>query len=224
MRILVVEDERRLAGTLKDLLSYQKYTVDLAYDGESGLDCALSGIYDGIVLDVMMPRKNGFQVVRELRREGLRTPVLMLTAKSETADKVRGLDSGADYYLTKPFEPEEFLACVRSLLRRREELVPDRLEFRGLALDLSACALGYGDRWVKLSSRELEIMRILLSNAGAVVPKETLLLKVWGYDSEAEDNHVEVYVSFLRKKLGHIQSRVGISAARRLGYFLEEKE
>ena len=220
MRILVVEDQRRLAATLKDLLAYQKYAVDLAYDGESGLDCALSGIYDGIVLDVMMPKMDGFQVVRQLRQEGFSTPVLMLTAKSETADKVQGLDSGADYYLTKPFEPEEFLACVRALLRRREELAPQRLEYGDLCLDLSACALGCGERWVKLSGKELEMMRILLSNPGAVVPKETLLLKVWGYDSEAEDNHVEVYVSFLRKKLGHIQSQVSITSARRLGYYL----
>lgn len=221
MRVLIVEDERRLAKTLKELLVRQGFSADLAHDGEVGLDCALSGIYDGVVLDVMLPRKSGFQVVRELRAAGMKTPVLLLTARSETEDKIQGLDSGADYYLTKPFDTGEFLACLRAVLRRQGEIVPEVLEYRGLSLNLSACSLGWEDRRVKLSSKELEIMRLLLANAGNVVPKETLLLKVWGYDSQAEDNHVEVYVSFLRKKLHHIGSKVAIASARRLGYYLE---
>lgn len=220
MRILVVEDEKRLADTLCELLSYHKYTVDVAYDGESGLDNALTGIYDAIVLDVMMPKKNGFLVVKELRAAGVNTPVLMLTAKSETGDKVTGLDSGADYYLTKPFETDELLACLRALLRRQDEIVTETLEFSGLVLNLSSCLLSYEEHSVRLSSKEFEMMRILLVNAGNVVPKETLLLKVWGYDSDAEDNHVEVYISFLRKKLSHIHCPVTIAAARRLGYYL----
>lgn len=221
MRILVVEDEKRLADTLSELLGFNKYSVDVAYDGESGLDNALSGIYDAIVLDVMMPKKNGFQVVSELRAAGLNTPVLMLTAKSETSDKVTGLDSGADYYLTKPFETEELLACLRAILRRQDEVVTETLEFEGLVLNLSSCQLSYNEHAVRLSSKEFEMMRILLANAGNVVPKETLLLKVWGYDSDAEDNHVEVYISFLRKKLFHIHCPVTIESARRLGYYLQ---
>lgn len=221
MRILVVEDEKRLADTLCELLTYHKYSADVAYDGEAGLDDALTGIYDGIILDVMMPKKNGFQVVRELRKAGVNTPVLMLTAKSETSDKVEGLDRGADYYLTKPFETEELLACLRALLRRQEEIIPEDLEFQGLALNLSSCVLSFEGHSVRLSSKEFEMMRMLLANGGNVVSKETLLLKVWGYDSDAEDNHVEVYISFLRKKLHHIHCPVSIESARRLGYYLK---
>ena len=217
MRILVVEDEKRLADTLCELLAYHRYTADAAYDGETGLDNALSGIYD----DVMMPKKNGYQVVQELRKAGVSTPVLMLTAKSETSDKVEGLDHGADYYLTKPFETEELLACLRALLRRQEEIVPEELTFEGLSLNLSSCVLSYEGHSVRLSSKEFEMMRLLLSGSGNVIPKETLLLKVWGYDSQAEDNHVEVYISFLRKKLFHIHCPVTIESARRLGYFLK---
>ncbi len=224
VRILVVEDEKRLADTLKELLSYHRYTVDVAYDGESGLDCALSGIYDGIVLDVMLPKRNGFQVVKELREAGLSTPVLLLTARSETSDKVLGLDQGADYYLTKPFDTEELLACLRAILRRKEEVVSEELEFRGLTLNLSSCLLGFQGRQARLSQKEFEIMRLLLHYSGNMVPKETLLLKAWGYDSEAEDNHVEVYISFLRKKLAHLQCPVSISSARRLGYYLSGKD
>lgn len=221
MRILVVEDEKRLADTLREMLGDHKYIVDVAYDGEAGLDNALTGIYDAVILDVMMPKKNGFQVVKELREAGLSTPVLMLTAKSETGDKVEGLDSGADYYLTKPFETEELLACLRALLRRQEEVVTETLSFEGLTLNLSSCELSCGTHSVRLSSKEFEMMRLLLANAGNVVPKETLLLKVWGYDSDAEDNHVEVYISFLRKKLFHIHCPVTIESARRLGYYLK---
>jgi len=224
VRILVVEDEKRLADTLRELLSDHKYAVDVAYDGEAGLDDALTGIYDAVILDVMMPKKDGFQVVKELREAGFSTPVLMLTAKSETGDKVEGLDSGADYYLTKPFETEELLACLRALLRRQEEVVTEKLSFEGLTLNLSSCELSCGSHSVRLSSKEFEMMRLLLANAGNVVPKETLLLKVWGYDSDAEDNHVEVYISFLRKKLYHIHCPVTIESARRLGYYLKEGE
>lgn len=221
MRILVVEDEKRLADTLCELLAYHRYTADAAYDGETGLNNALSGIYDAVILDVMMPKKNGYQVVQELRKAGVSTPVLMLTAKSETSDKVEGLDHGADYYLTKPFETEELLACLRALLRRQEEIVPEELTFEGLSLNLSSCVLSYEGHSVRLSSKEFEMMRLLLSGSGNVIPKETLLLKVWGYDSQAEDNHVEVYISFLRKKLFHIHCPVTIESARRLGYFLK---
>ena len=224
MRILVVEDEKRLADTLCELLAYHRYTADAAYDGETGLDNALSGIYDAVILDVMMPKKNGYQVVQELRKAGVSTPVLMLTAKSETSDKVEGLDHGADYYLTKPFETEELLACLRALLRRQEEIVPEELTFEGLSLNLSSCVLSYEGHSVRLSSKEFEMMRLLLSGSGNVIPKETLLLKIWGYESDAEDNNVEVYISFLRKKLEHLHSQVKIKTIRMVGYCLSTPE
>ena len=224
MRLLVVEDEQRLADTLADILQNQKYLVDVCYDGESGLDNAMSGIYDAIIMDVMMPKLNGFDVVRSMRRQGNATPVLMLTARTETMDKVTGLDCGADYYLTKPFEIEELLACIRALLRRQGEVVSEELRFGSVVLNLNTCTLQCEQRSVRLSAKEFELMRILMSNRENIVPKETLLLKVWGYESDAEDNLVEVYISFLRKKLDFIKADVRIDVVRRVGYYLEVKQ
>lgn len=224
MRLLVVEDEQRLADTLADILQNQKYLVDVCYDGESGLDNAMSGIYDAIIMDVMMPKMNGFDVVRAMRRQGNATPVLMLTARIETMDKVTGLDCGADYYLTKPFEIEELLACIRALLRRQGEVVSEELRFGSVVLNLNTCTLQCEQRSVRLSAKEFELMRILMSNRENIVPKETLLLKVWGYESDAEDNLVEVYISFLRKKLDFIKADVRIDVVRRVGYHLEVKQ
>lgn len=223
MRILIVEDEVRLASTLKDLMEMNGWTADVCHDGESGLDNALSGIYDVVVLDVMLPRLDGFSVLRQLRAAGNATPVLMLTARSEVADKVEGLDCGADYYLTKPFEPRELMACLRALNRRGPELQKsDLLEFGDLTLDRSAFALVCGDRSVRLSRKEFDLAELLFRNRNQILTKETLLLKLWGYDSEAEDNHVEVYISFLRKKLDHLRSRVKIRTIRMVGYTLED--
>ena len=224
MRLLVVEDEQRLADTLADILQNQKYLVDVCYDGESGLDNAMSGIYDAIIMDVMMPKMNGFDVVRAMRRQGNATPVLMLTARTETMDKVTGLDCGADYYLTKPFEIEELLACIRALLRRQGEVVSEELRFGSVVLNLNTCTLQCEQRSVRLSAKEFELMRILMSNRENIVPKETLLLKVWGYESDAEDNLVEVYISFLRKKLDFIKADVRIDVVRRVGYQFEVKQ
>ncbi len=224
MRLLVVEDEQRLADTLADILQNQKYLVDVCYDGESGLDNAMSGIYDAIIMNVMMPKMNGFDVVRSMRRQGNATPVLMLTARTETMDKVTGLDCGADYYLTKPFEIEELLACIRALLRRQGEVVSEELRFGSVVLNLNTCTLQCEQRSVRLSAKEFELMRILMSNRENIVPKETLLLKVWGYESDAEDNLVEVYISFLRKKLDFIKADVRIDVVRRVGYHLEVKQ
>ena len=224
MRLLVVDDEQRLADTLADILQNQKYLVDVCYDGESGLDNAMSGIYDAIIMDVMMPKMNGFDVVRSMRRQGNATPVLMLTARTETMDKVTGLDCGADYYLTKPFEIEELLACIRALLRRQGEVVSEELRFGSVVLNLNTCTLQCEQRSVRLSAKEFELMRILMSNRENIVPKETLLLKVWGYESDAEDNLVEVYISFLRKKLDFIKADVRIDVVRRVGYHLEVKQ
>lgn len=223
MRILIVEDEVRLASTLQDLLELNGYTADICHDGESGLDNALSGIYDLILLDVMLPKRNGFSVLRELRAAGSNASVLMLTARSEVSDRVEGLDCGADYYLTKPFEPKELLACIRALTRRQSDLRnPDLLEYGDLRLDKNAFTLLCGDRSVRLSRKEFNLMELLILNRDLVITKETLLLKLWGYESQAEDNHVEVYVSFLRKKLTHLHSRVRIKTIRMVGYCLEQ--
>lgn len=224
MRILIVEDEKRLADTIRDLLSSNGYTADVSYDGEDGYDNAMSGIYDAVILDVMLPKMDGFEIVKGLREQGSAVPVLMLTARSAISDKVNGLDCGADYYLTKPFENAELLACVRSLMRRQSEYVGSILTFGDVELDTTRCILSCAGQEVRLSSKEFEIMHLLVHNGKHIISKETILLKAWGYDSDAEDNHVEVYISFLRKKLQHIKSRVSIETVRRVGYHLEEKE
>lgn len=222
MRVLIVEDEVRLAETLRDLLELERYTADLCHDGESGLDNALSGIYDVVILDVMLPRLDGFSVLRRLRQQGSAVPVLMLTARSEVNDRVEGLDCGADYYLTKPFEPKELLACIRALTRRQPELrTSNILTYGDLRLDLDAVTLCCGERAVRLSRKEFDMMELLMRNKEGVLTKETLLLKLWGYESNAEDNNVEVYISFLRKKLDHLRSSVRIKTIRMVGYCLE---
>lgn len=222
VRILIIEDERRLAGTLADMAGEAGYTADTAGDGETGLDNAMSGIYDAVVLDVMLPRLDGFEVLKRLRQAGMHTPVLMLTAKSDLIDRVHGLDLGADYYLTKPFENAEFLACLRAVLRRQGEIVPEHLAYGDLTLSPAMGALRCGERSLTLSAKELEIMRLLMLNQNAILPKETLLVKVWGYDADVGDNNVEAYISFLRKKLSLLRSRVTLSVVRRLGYRLED--
>lgn len=223
MRILVVEDEIRLAETLAQILKQSKYNVDVAHDGEAGYDCAMSGIYDVIVLDVMLPEMNGFDVVREMRRQKNYTPVILLTARSEVPDKVKGLDCGADDYLTKPFANDELIARIRALSRRKGEIIMDELVLDDLQLNISNNILQCGAKTIQLGLKEFEIMRILLSNSNIIVPKEDLLLKVWGAESDAEDNNVEVYISFLRKKLAYLNSRVNICTIRKVGYRLEVK-
>ena len=222
MRVLIVEDETRLAATLRDLMELSGYTADVSNDGESGLDNALSSIYDVIIMDVMLPKLSGFEAVRRLREAGISTPVLMLTARSEVADKVEGLDCGADYYLTKPFEPRELLACIRALCRRQPELrSTDSIRCGDLQLDKASFTLSCGERSVRLSRKEYDLMELLMLNQHQVITKETLLVKVWGYESDAEDNNVEVYISFLRKKLDHLRSQVKIKTIRMVGYCLE---
>ena len=225
MRVLVIEDEKRLAATLGDLLELEGYTADLRYDGESGLDEALTDIYDVILLDMMLPKKDGLTVLKELRATGNSTPVLMLTARSELSDKVAGLDSGADYYLTKPFEPQELLACVRALARRQPDLrKADEPAFGDLKLDKSAFTLNCGEKSVRLSRKEFDLAELLLLNHDQVLTKESLLVKIWGYESDAEDNNVEVYISFLRKKLDFLHSTVKIRTIRMVGYCMEQPE
>lgn len=222
MRLLVIEDEKRLAQNLAELLRRQGYTVDVSNDGVSGYDNASSDIYDLIVLDAMLPGMDGFTLLRQLRGGGHSVPVLMLTARSDLSDRVQGLDCGADYYLTKPFEPAELLACIRSLLRRGGAVnADDAITFGDLRLEPGTFQLSCAQRTLRLSRREYDLMELLMRAQGRVVTKEQLLLKVWGYDSEAEDNNVEVYVSFLRRKLTHLRSRVHIRTMRLVGYCLE---
>ena len=221
MRILVVEDETRLADALEQILLENKYMVDVAHDGQDGLDYALSGIYDAMILDVMLPKKNGFEIAAEMRRQKNQTPILMLTAKDAIPDKVTGLDSGADDYMTKPFAPEELLARLRAMTRRQGEVVLDEMSFEDLTLNLSTCDLKCGVKSVHLNFKEFEILRLLMANSPQVTTKETLIVKVWGYESGAEDNNVEAYISFLRKKLYLLGSRVGVTVLRKIGYHLE---
>ncbi|MBN1777708.1 MAG: response regulator transcription factor [Clostridiales bacterium] len=223
MRILIIEDEVRLARTLADMAAQDGYATDIAYDGESGLDNAMTGVYDAVVLDVMLPKLNGFDLLKRLRAEGIATPVLMLTAKAELTDRVRGLDFGADYYLTKPFENAEFRACLRAVTRRQSEIIPEQLAFGDLTLIPSDSRLSRAEQSLSLSMKEMEIMRLLILNQKSILSKETLLVKVWGYNTDAGDNNVEAYISFLRKKLFLLGSSVEIQAIRRQGYRLEAK-
>lgn len=223
MKILVAEDDQMLANSLKELLEGQNYQVDTVYDGEMGAEYALLGIYDLLILDVMMPKLDGYQVASQVRARHCGTPILMLTAKSQLDDRIQGLDAGADYYLTKPFDSRELLACIHALLRRQGAQV-DELTFGNTALDLSTSMLVCGDKQIRLSAKEFDIMRYLFQSGEKNLAKDTILARVWGYDSDAVENHVEVYVGFLRKKLRSIGSNVQIQAVRRLGYHLEVKE
>jgi len=220
MKILIIEDERMLAESLKMLLENKGFEVEAVYDGEDGEQYAMLGIYDLLIMDVMMPRLDGYQLARRVRAQRCSTPILMLTAKSDVEDRIHGLNCGADYYLTKPFDTRELLACINALLRRQGNQV-DELTFGNTTLDLSSCTLICADQYVRLSAKEFDVMRLLLQSKGNNLPKEVILARVWGYDSNAADNHVEVYIRFLRKKLASIGSNVHIETIRRLGYHLE---
>jgi len=220
LRILVVEDERRLADALSQIMREQKYTVDAVYDGEDGYQYAVSGEYDAIILDVMLPKRNGYDVVRALRREKIATPVLMLTARDELESKINGLDCGADDYMTKPFAPEELTARIRALTRRQGEVLLEEMQVEDIVLDLSTSDLRCGAKRIRLSFKEFEVMKLLMLAHNTIVPKEQLIVKVWGPESDAEDNNVEAYISFLRKKLFFIGSKIGIQTVRKVGYRL----
>ena len=224
MRILVVEDEVRLADALGQILSEQKYQVDVVYTGTDGLACAQSGEYDVVVLDVMLPGHTGFEIVREMRRAKNATPVLLLTARDDTSDKVTGLDCGADDYMTKPFVPEELLARVRALSRRQGTVQIEEINFADLTLRLNSCELLCRGKRVRLGCKEFAVMKLLMANPDAVISKSMLISRVWGVESDAEDNNVEAYVSFLRKKLFFLGSCVTIGTQRRLGYRLEKEQ
>lgn len=222
MKLLVVEDEIQLADALSEILRRNMYSVDTSYDGIEGLDNALTGVYDCIILDIMLPGMNGIDVLKNIRRERISTPVLLLTARSEVEDKINGLDCGADDYLTKPFVTEELLARVRALTRRKGEIVDEnKLDYNGLELNKKTCSVIWEGSDVKLSLKEYQIMELLISNPHQILPKERIIEKIWGYESDVEYNNIEVYISFLRKKLSVISAPVQIKTARGIGYSLE---
>ena len=221
MRILLVEDEKNLSQAIEYILKKNKYIVDTVFNGQDGLDYALSNIYDLIILDIMMPKLDGIQVLKSIRQEKISTPVLFLTAKSTLEDKVIGLDTGADDYLTKPFEIDELLARIRAMLRRKGELLEDNITFKDIKLNNSNYTLYCNKNSVQLPLKEFNIMKIFINNPKNVITKEYLIEKVWGFDSDTDYNNVEVYISFLRKKLLTIGSKVEIKTARGVGYYME---
>ena len=221
MQVLIVEDEVRLAAALKEILEKEKYMVDVVHDGDSALDYITSGIYDVIVLDVMLPGQDGFTIAKKARAAKIETPIIMLTARNEIQNRVKGLDAGADDYMTKPFAPSELLARIRAVTRRQGEVITDKLTFGDLELDLSTCQLSKGVKSVHLNFKEFELLKLLITNQGSPMTKDTLITKIWGYDSDASDNNVEAYISFLRKKIAFLGSSVKISALRKVGYIIE---
>ena len=222
MRILIIEDEIKLAEALAQIFAKNRYNTDIATDGEMGLDLALDKIYDLIVLDIMLPKKNGLKILEEVRAAGSTIPIILLTAKDDVTDKVRGLDLGADDYVTKPFSSEELLARIRALLRRNVEVISDNIiTCEDISLNISTYELMCGDRSIKLGAKEMSIIEILLRAGKRIISKEELIVKVWGYDSEAEYNNVEVYVSLLRKKLHHLRSKASIKTVRSVGYRID---
>jgi DNA-binding response OmpR family regulator len=223
MNILIVEDNKRLAEALGAILEKQGWSTDLVYDGQSGLEYAQLGSYDALVLDIMLPKLNGYEVLQQLRAEGNATPILMLTARSETRDKVAGLDLGADDYLTKPFEPAELLARLRAITRRTGDVVLDTLTVGDTTLELDSGDLLRDSARVHLSTREFDLCKLLMSNPGQVFSKMHLLERIWGLDSSADENSVEAYVSFLRKKLAYLHSDLSVTTIRGLGYRLEQE-
>jgi len=221
MRILIVEDEKPLSKILTEILKKNNYIVDAVYDGIDGLDYATSSLYDAILLDIMLPKMDGLELLRKLREKGNSTPVLLLTAKSELEDKITGLDYGADDYITKPFETGELLARVRSILRRKDVFVGDTQTFRDLTIDKNTMSISTENNSIKTSVKEYKILEMLITNCNQIISKEKLIEKIWGYDFNGEYNSVEVYISFIRKKLKAIKSNVKIKAHRGLGYSLE---
>ncbi|TRZ40232.1 DNA-binding response regulator [Niallia circulans] len=222
MRILIVEDEVGLAEALAQILNKNNYYVDIVHDGETGLDYILTGIYDLILLDIMLPELDGITVLRTIRDKAIATPVVMLSAKGEVPDKVSGLDNGADDYIAKPFATDELLARIRAALRRNNEVVPeDSLKFGDLELNMSTLMLMCKTKDLKLILKEGKLLELLLIRKNTVTSKEQIIEKLWGLDSDVEHNNVEVYISFLRKKLAFLDSVVQIKTIRGIGYILE---
>lgn len=226
MRILLIEDEKPLSAAICKMLEQEHFAVDAAYTGPDGLDCALSGIYDALILDVMLPGMDGFSVLKALRAEKKTVPVLMLTARGGVTDRVQGLNLGADYYLPKPFERSELIACLNAITRRKDAPPVPSLSFGDIALSQETAALRCAStgREIRLGAKEYQLMELFLRNPGQLLPKETLLERVWGFESEAEYNNLSVYLTFLRRKIAFIGANVEIKASRGLGYALEAKK
>ena len=223
MKILLVDDERQLVDALSVILKQNKYSVDCAYNGEDGLDLALSGIYDLIILDIMMPKIDGLEVLKAVRKNKIDVPVLMLSAKSEISDKITGLNLGADDYITKPFNTDELLARVKALMRRKEKFTGDVLSYADIELSRDTFELISNDKRIALGKKEFQILEMLILNNGKSIEKEKFIEKIWGYDNEAEYNTIEVYVSFLRKKFNAVGTKVEIKSIRGIGYTLGVK-
>lgn len=221
MKLLYAEDEPALSEAVVDYLTYHKYIVDAVYDGASAYNYAISGDYDGIILDIMMPKQNGLEVLSELRRNGCRTPVLLLTAKTQVEDRIHGLDAGADDYLPKPFDMGELLARIRAMLRRREEYRPDLVCFGDLTLDMRSGEISVGEMSFQLPKQEYRLMEQLMLNHTMYLSTEDLLVKAWGYNTETDINSVWLYISYLRKRLSAMNSKVEIISKRNIGYKLE---
>lgn len=223
MKLLLVEDEVQLSEALTQILMKNKYSVDAVHDGDDGLNYGLTGLYDVIILDIMLPKLSGLQILKILRKKGISTPIILLTAKDSIEDKVTGLDLGADDYLPKPFSPEELLARLRALTRRKGEIINDNiLEFGDIKLNLLNYDLECNNNSITLTLKEFEILNYFMQRPKIIVSKDDLITKLWGFDSDIDHNNIEVYISFLRKKLTHINSNVKISTIRRVGYKLEE--
>lgn len=222
MRLLLAEDEQDLSKALCAILKHNNYSVDPVYNGQDALDYGLCENYDGIILDIMMPKKNGIEVLKELRQNGVDTPVLILTAKGEVDDKILGLDSGADDYLTKPFAMGELLARIRALTRRKADFIPNLLTIGNLSLNRESFELSVGDESIRLGNKEFQMIEMLMSNPGRLISTEQFMERIWGYETEAEINVVWVYISYLRKKLNTLKANLEIKAVRGVGYTLEE--
>lgn len=222
MRLLLAEDEQDLSKALCAILKHNNYSVDPVYNGQDALDYGLCENYDGIILDIMMPKKNGIEVLKELRQNGVDTPVLILTAKGEVDDKILGLDSGADDYLTKPFAMGELLARIRALTRRKADFIPNLLTIGNLSLNRESFELSVGDASIRLGNKEFQMIEMLMSNPGRLISTEQFMERIWGYETEAEINVVWVYISYLRKKLNTLKANLEIKAVRGVGYTLEE--
>ena len=225
MKILIIEDEYSLADAIAETLQKENYTTKIITNGEDGEDEALTGIYDLILLDVMLPKKDGFEILKNLKNQKINTPIIMITAKSEITDKLKGLENGVDDYITKPFHMRELIARIKIVLKRNSNMSDDNiLEYSDLKLYLSTGIMSSNGSEISINGKELDLLEILLSNRNQIVSKEVLINKIWGYDSNAEYNYVEVYASLLRKKLKILKSKVKIKAVRGMGYKVEEED
>lgn len=221
MKVLIIDDEKQLVSAISAILKMHNFETDFAYDGESGLDKALENVFDVIILDIMLPKLNGYQVVSKMRKNKISTPVIMLSAKTQTYDKVTGLNLGADDYLSKPFEAEELVARIKALTRRKSQFVGDLLHFGDIILNRDNCSLCVNEEEISLGKKEFQILEMLILSDGKAINKERFIEKIWGFDTDAEYNAIEVYVSFIRKKLMALNSNVNVKSIRGFGYILE---